>query len=330
MTIRIPESQKYPLTLHLWWLAAAYSLALVLHPFLIGCGCSMAGPEHTCGIVQYYASIGSVLWILLLPAGLWLFRKRQGILHVFEGYIGAVTACSVLALADIAGRSLTGEAVFPYRWEGPTRLLLFPVHGLKGLGLPEWGWLAVVLGWSAGLWVFSVLLERKYHPRPEKRRITFDTVYKWAFVLLGVLHLLFTAEALDLLIVSRSRMPEELHIAVTGMWLAVLVGGLRHFRGSGWMKGLAGLCLLWSIGLLGGGLGFCLDNGWFLTPLLLIGCTSPMLLPVELFWNLLSYGPPGEVVCGMALVLNLALMMPAWILYTKDFPKKPNPERSTL
>ena len=70
MTVSRTESQKYSLTLLLWWLAAAYSLALVLHPFLIGCGCSMAGPEHTCGIVQYYASIGSILWILLLPAGL--------------------------------------------------------------------------------------------------------------------------------------------------------------------------------------------------------------------------------------------------------------------
>jgi len=78
MTVSRTESQKYSLTLLLWWLAAAYSLALVLHPFLIGCGCSGAG--HTCGIVQYYASIGSVLWILLLPAGLWLFRKRENML----------------------------------------------------------------------------------------------------------------------------------------------------------------------------------------------------------------------------------------------------------
>ena len=78
MTIRIPEPRKYTLTLLLWWLAAAYSLALVLHPFLIGCGCSGAG--HTCGIVQHYAAIGSVLWILLLPAGLWLFRKRENML----------------------------------------------------------------------------------------------------------------------------------------------------------------------------------------------------------------------------------------------------------
>ena len=80
MTIRIPEPRKYTLTLLLWWLAAAYSLALVLHPFFIGCGCSNVGPEHTCGIVQYYASIGSVLWILLLPAGLWLFRRRENML----------------------------------------------------------------------------------------------------------------------------------------------------------------------------------------------------------------------------------------------------------
>ena len=314
----------------LWLLAALYALAASLYTFLFGCSCTDITGMGDCHRIHLPEILGAVGWILLVPAGLWLFRKRQDVLHVFEGYIGAMTACSVLELADTAGRYLTGEAVFPYRWGGISSFLLFPVHGLKGLGLPDGVWLAVVFAWSVGLWIVSALLERKYHPRPEKRRITFDTVYKWAFVLLGVLHLLFTAEALDLLIVSRSRMPEELHIAVTGMWLAVLVGGLRHFRGSGWMKGLAVLCLLWGIGLLGGGLGFCLDNGWFLTPLLLIGCTSPMLLPVELFWNFLSYGPPEEVVCGMALVLNLALMMPAWILYTKDFPKQTKPERSTL
>ena len=97
MAIRIPESQKYPLTLLLWWLAAAYSLALVLHPFLIGCGCSGAGPEHTCGIVQYYASIGSVLWILLLPAGLWLFRKRENML-LFQMILVMIPLVCAMAL----------------------------------------------------------------------------------------------------------------------------------------------------------------------------------------------------------------------------------------
>ena len=193
----------------------------------------------------------------------------------------------------------------------------------------------LVLVWTAGLWSFSAFLEKKYHPRAEKIRITFLDVYQCLFVLLGVVHLLFTAQALDLLVVNNpDRLPETLYIIVTALWLAVTVGGLRHFRRTdcrcGWMKGLAVLCLIRGIGLLGGGIGFLLDDGWFLAPLLLVGCTSPMLLPVELFWNLLSYGPPEEVICAMALVLNLALMIPAWILYTKDFPKEPKTERSTL
>ena len=98
MTVSRTESQKYSLTLLLWWLAAAYSLALVLHPFLIGCGCSMAGPEHTCGIVQYYASIGSVLWILLLPAGLWLFRKRENMLIFLTILVMIPLVCTMALL----------------------------------------------------------------------------------------------------------------------------------------------------------------------------------------------------------------------------------------
>ena len=331
MTTPLTESRKYTMTLFLWLLAALYALSASLYTVLFGCSCADITVMGDCHRIHLPEILGAAGWILLVPAGMWLFRKRQGILRVFEPYIGALTACSVLELADIAGRTLTGESVFPDIWEGPSRLLLFPVHGLKGFGLPEWGWLTVVFVWAVGLWIFSVLLERKYHPRPEKRRITFEGAYKFTFVLLGVIYLFFTADALDILVVSDSdRLPEGLHIAAGVLWLVVLAGGLRHFRGSGWMKGLAVLCLLWSIGLFGGGLGFCLDNGWFLTPLLLVGCTSPMLVPVELFWNALSYGPPEEVVCAMALVLNLALMIPAWILYRKDFPKDPKPERSPL
>ena len=113
---------------------------------------------------------------------------------------------------------------------------------------------------------------------------------------------------------------------VTALWLVVTVGGLRYFRRNGWMKGLYVLCLIRSIGLLGGGISFLLAEGWFLIPMLLLGCTSPMLLPVELFWNLFSYGPPEEVICFMALALEMAVMFPAWVLYRRDFSRKENAE----
>ena len=330
MTTPLTESRKYTMTLFLWLMASLYALSASLYTPLFGCSCSDITVMGDCHRIHLPEFLGAVGWVLLVPAGLWLFRKRQGIQCVFGTYSGALAACSILELVDIAGRTLTGEPVFLNKWEGNIRLLLFPVYGLKGFGLPDWGWLAVVFVWAVGLCAVSVLLERKYHPR-EPLRITFEGAYKLIFIMLGVIYLFFMADALDILGVSDSdRLPESLHIAAGGVWLVVLVGGLRHFRGSGWMKGLAVLCLIWSIGLLGGGIGFCLDDGWFLTPLLVIGCTSPMLVPVELFWNALSYGPPEEVVCGMALVLHLALMVPAWILYRKDFPKEPKQERRSV
>ncbi len=82
----------------LWWLAVAYSLALVMHPFLIGCGCASSGPEHTCGIVQYYATIGSILWTLLLPAGIWLFRTRENMLIFFTTLLMIQLLCILILL----------------------------------------------------------------------------------------------------------------------------------------------------------------------------------------------------------------------------------------
>ena len=98
MTTPLTESRKYTMTLLLWWLAAAYSLAMVLHPFLIGCGCSNVGPDHTCGIVQHYASMGSILWTLLLPAGLWLFRRRENMLIFLTILVMIPLVCTMALL----------------------------------------------------------------------------------------------------------------------------------------------------------------------------------------------------------------------------------------
>lgn len=98
MTTPLTEPRKYTITLLLWWLAAAYSLALVLHPFLIGCDCSNVGPEHTCGIVQHYAAIGSILWTLLLPAGLYFFRKRENMLIFLTILVMIPLVCTMALL----------------------------------------------------------------------------------------------------------------------------------------------------------------------------------------------------------------------------------------
>lgn len=327
--------RKEKIAVTVWGLGMLYALFASLYTTLFGCACPDLTVMGDCHRVHLPEILGAVGWIVLVPAGMWLFRRRKRIFCVFGTYIGALTACSSLWLIDELLRGYDKDFLSRYSWEGPSALLLVPVHGLKGSALSDGWWLGLVLVWAAALCVFSVFLAKKYHPRTEKIRLTFDGVYKFMFVLLGVVHLLFTAEALDLLIVSRpDRLPETLYIVVTALWLVVMVGGLRHFRRSGWMKGLAVLCLVRSIGLLGGGIGFLLKNGWFLSPFLLVGCTSPMLLPVELFWNLLSYGPPEEVICAMALVLELAVMFPAYALCRRDFPRSrdqtalPDGERS--
>lgn len=313
--------RKKKTVLLLWGLGMLYALAASLYTDLFGCGCPDLTVMGDCHTVHLPEILGAVGWILLVPAGIWLFRQRKEILRVFGTYVGMLTACSALQLADTLVRRFSADGFLPrYSRSGLAALLLTPVHGLQGFGLSEGWWLGVILVWCVCLWVLSGFLEKKYHPRTEKIRLTFADAYKIAFVLLGILHLFFTAEALDLLIVSNpDRLPGVWYIIVTGLWLVVMAGGLRHFRGSGWMKGLAVLCLVRCIGLFFGGIAFLVGNGWYLMPLFLVGCTSPMLLPVELFWNLLSYGPPEEAICFMALALELAVMLPAWLLYRRDF-----------
>lgn len=304
----------------LWGLGMLYALFASLYTTLFGCGCPDLSAMGDCHTAHLPEILGAVGWMLLVPVGIWLFRRQKEILRVFGTYIGATLACSGLWLIETIRRA--SGAPFRYTPGSLGRILMIPVHGLCGSGgLSERWWLVLVLVWTLVLWGFSGVLEKKYHPRTEKIRLTFDGVYKFAYVLLGIVHLLFTAEALDQLVVSNpDRLPEGLYIAVTALWLAVMAGGLRHFRRSGWMKGLAVLCFVRSIGLFVGGISFLVGNGWYLIPFLLLGCTSPMLLPVELFWNLLSYGPPEAVTCFMALALELAVMVPAWLLYRRDFP----------
>ncbi|MBR5445044.1 MAG: hypothetical protein IKV57_02915 [Clostridia bacterium] len=307
-----------------WGLGMLYALAASLYTTLFGCGCPDTAAMGDCHRMHLPEVLGAVGWMLLVPAGLWLFRRNQGILRIFGTYIGATVACGSLWLIESLRRA--SGAPFGYSPGGLGMLLMAPVHGLHGSGgLSERWWLVLVLVWTAGLWIFAGCLEKKYHPRTDKPKITFLDVYQFAFVLLGVIHLLCTAEALDLLIVANpDRLPEVWYIVVTGLWLVVTVGALRHFRHTGchagWMKGLFVLCLIRSIGLLVGGVAFLLADGWYLTPFLLVGCTSPMLLPVELFWNLLSFGPPEWVNCFMALALELSVMLPAYVFYRRDFP----------
>ena len=80
MNLPLTENRKYSLVLILWWMAVLYAFFCVIHPFLVGCDCSDAGPAHTCGIVQYLASIGSIGWMILLPLGIHLFRHRENML----------------------------------------------------------------------------------------------------------------------------------------------------------------------------------------------------------------------------------------------------------
>ena len=102
--------RKEKVFLSLWWLAVVYALFCVAHPFFIGCDCSDVGPAHTCGIVQYYASIGSVGWAILLPLGIYLFRHRESML-IFLAILAFLPLVCVLFLtvAPSLGGLLAGD-----------------------------------------------------------------------------------------------------------------------------------------------------------------------------------------------------------------------------
>ena len=133
MTIRIPETRKSSLTLLLWWLSVAYSLALVLHPFLIGCGCAASVPEHTCGIVQYYAVIGSGLCTLLFPAGIWLFRNRENMLIFLTTLLMIQLLCILLLLFAPALSGILADSVTEFVLTIDLNIPLVPYVGLLPL-----------------------------------------------------------------------------------------------------------------------------------------------------------------------------------------------------
>lgn len=114
----------------LWWLGIAYALALSLHPYLIGCGCADVGPDHTCGIVQYYATIGAALWMVLLPLGLWLYRGQEnatiGLLILV--FVQLLCTMVLLYLPD-----LPFDAVVSFTIRSALTLPLVPYVGLTKL-----------------------------------------------------------------------------------------------------------------------------------------------------------------------------------------------------
>ena len=105
----VTPARQYSLKLVLWWLAVLYALFCVLHPFLIGCGCSDVGPEHTCGIVQHYASVGSAAWMILLPLGMTLFRERENMLIFLTVLAFIPLTCTLFLLFAPALGWLTGD-----------------------------------------------------------------------------------------------------------------------------------------------------------------------------------------------------------------------------
>lgn len=111
----------------LWWLGIAYALALSLHPYLIGCGCADVGPTHTCGIVQYYATIGAVLWMVLLPLGLWLYREREN-MSIFLLIVLFVQLLCTMVLLYVP--DIFGNAVLNFTITAALTLPLFPYVGL--------------------------------------------------------------------------------------------------------------------------------------------------------------------------------------------------------
>lgn len=99
MTVFFTPERKAGLRLVLWWLAVLYAFFCIFHPFLIGCECSDVGPEHTCGIVQYYASIGGIAWAVLLPFGMYLFRRRENMLIFLLILVFITLTCTLFLLA---------------------------------------------------------------------------------------------------------------------------------------------------------------------------------------------------------------------------------------
>ncbi|MBR5445045.1 MAG: hypothetical protein IKV57_02920 [Clostridia bacterium] len=107
MTLSLTENRKHGLKLILWWLAVLYAFFCMIHPFLIGCDCPAS--EHTCGVVQYYASIGSVGWMVLLPLGMVWFSRRENMLIFLLILVFIPLVCVMFLLFAPSLGWLTGD-----------------------------------------------------------------------------------------------------------------------------------------------------------------------------------------------------------------------------
>lgn len=141
---------------YLWWLGIAYALCLSLHPYLIGCGCSDVG-VHTCGIARYYACIGAALWMLLVPLGLWLYRRAENMSILFLIVLFVQLLCTLVLLYTPV---LLGDAVLDFTIRMVLSLPLVPYVGLT-MVLGEDVLLTVVFFYLLCAAAYGVYLYRK-------------------------------------------------------------------------------------------------------------------------------------------------------------------------
>lgn len=302
----------------LWLLALLYALFASLYTILFGCTCTDITVMGDCHRTHLPEGLGGIAWVLLLPAGLWLFRHSRRILRCFAVYGGLTAVCVLLWMT----MGQITDVLLEFAFSLFCSVFLLPLHGLAGLGLPDTLWKSGELVWALAVCVGSLLLLHRISPRKEPVRITFQDAYKTLFVLTGVVYIQFALLWIEYLIGNTpGRLPERAAVIGTVLWLALLTGGLWVFRRSRWMEGLVCLTFLQAVGLAGTTAAHLLPEPGIFLLFVPIGCTSPMVLPPALFWELLSYGPPNAVICGMALVLDLALLVPSWIFMRKDFPR---------
>ena len=143
----------------LWWLGIAYAVCLSLHPYLIGCGCTHE--NHSCGIVQYYACIGAVLWMLLVPVGLWLYRGAENISILFMILLCIQLLCTMVLLYTPL---LLGDAVLDFTIRMVLTLPLVPYVGLA-TAIGGETVLTMAFLYLLGAAAYGVYLYRREHRR---------------------------------------------------------------------------------------------------------------------------------------------------------------------
>ncbi len=113
----------------LWWTALLYGAFMILYPYLVGCGCPYY-EEHTCGVKQYLAPIGSFLCLPLWLLGIYLYRDRENRL-VFHALLSMLSAaCSLVLLClNLFTSYLLTESVVSFVLTLVLSLPLFPYLG---------------------------------------------------------------------------------------------------------------------------------------------------------------------------------------------------------